>query len=155
MAKTTKNPFFETDFSKFMDVSKMMSDFKMPDMGFEAVMAAQRKNVEALAAANQLAFEGFQALARRQSEMVRETVQETSSLMNDAMGSGAPEDKMTRQADLAKQTLEKSLNNIKELSELLAKANYEAVEVLSNRMREGLEEMRGLVDEAQKAQTKE
>jgi phasin family protein len=144
--KSSSHPFFETDFSKFMDVTKLMADFKMPSFDVEAVMAAQRKNVEALSAANQLAFESFQELARRQSEMVRQTIQETTSLFNEAATGNAPEDRMTKQTELTRAALEKSLTNMKELSEMMAKANYEAVEVLSNRVREGLEELRGLMN---------
>lgn len=144
----TKPPFFDTDFSKFMDVTKLMADFKMPGMDVEAIMAAQRKNIEAFSAANQLAFEGFQALARRQGEMVRQTIQETTSLMNQVMTSSA-EEKMSKQTEIAKAALEKSLANMRELSDLMSKANYEAVDVLSKRMQEGLEELRGLVKKAE------
>jgi phasin family protein len=150
MKKSSQYPFFETDFSKFMDVTKLMADFKMPQMDVEAVMAAQRKNVEALSAANQLAFEGFQELARRQSEIVRQTIQETTSLFNGAMAPTSPEDKMTQQSDLTRQALEKSLTNMKELSDMMAKANYEAIEVLSNRVREGIEELQNLMQQPKK-----
>ena len=54
------------------DMSKAFSAFSFPGFNVEAMMAAQRKNVEAFTQANQLAIEGVQALARRQVELARE-----------------------------------------------------------------------------------
>ena len=65
-----KNPFAD------MDVQKMMGEFKLPNVDVDAVVAAQKKNIEALTSANQLAVEGMQAIARRQAEIMRQTVEE-------------------------------------------------------------------------------
>ena len=67
MAKV--NPFFDVDVSKFADVSKLISEFKLPGVDVEFALASQQKNIQALTAANQLALEGFQAVVRRQSEI--------------------------------------------------------------------------------------
>ena len=53
------NPFLD------FDVTRMMSDFRVPGFDTEALMAAQRRNIEALTKANQLAAEGMQAVMRR------------------------------------------------------------------------------------------
>ncbi len=63
------NPFGDFDFTKMMDPSKMMGDFKMSGVDMEKVVSSQRKNLEALTAANQLAIEGMQAIAKRQAEI--------------------------------------------------------------------------------------
>ena len=68
MSKPAANSFFETDFSKFMDVSKMMGEFKMPNVNMEAIMACHRKNMEAFASVNQAAFETAQTIARKQAD---------------------------------------------------------------------------------------
>ncbi|NBX74782.1 MAG: phasin family protein [Alphaproteobacteria bacterium] len=149
MDKNNGQNFFTTDFSKFFDVTRMMADLKMPGLDVDQLMAAQRRNIEALSAANQLAFEGFQQVARRQSELVRQTIQETSAMLNNA-GTTNPEDTMTKGAELTRTAMEKSLANMRELSEMMAKANYEAVEVLTTRMNEGLEELRGLMQATDK-----
>lgn len=120
MAKT--NPFFDVDVSKFADVSKLMSEFKLPGVDVESVLASQQKNIQALTAANQLAFEGFQAVARRQSEIVRQTFEQTSAIVTELMAAGSPEDKVAKQADLVKLAFEKALSNARELAELVAKS---------------------------------
>ena len=48
MAKA--NPFFDVDMSKFADVSKLMSEFKLPGINVESVPGLQQKNIQALTA---------------------------------------------------------------------------------------------------------
>jgi phasin family protein len=146
MAKT--NPFFDIDMSKFADVSKLMSEFKLPGVDVESVLASQQKNIQALTAANQLAIEGFQAVVRRQSEIVRQTMEQTSSMMTELMAAGSPEDKVAKQADLVKLAFEKALSNARELAELVAKSNSEAAEVINKRVSESLEEVKAVVTKA-------
>src|SRR3954464_16064123 len=143
MAKA--NPFFDVDMSKFTDVSKLISEFKLPGVDVESVVASQQKNIQALTAANQLAFEGFQAVARRQSEIVRQTMEQASAIMTELMAAGSPEDKVAKQADLVKLAFEKALANARELAELVAKSNSEAADVINKRVSESLEEVKALI----------
>ena len=87
MAKTetTKNGFADVakafDVTKAFDMSnvtKAFSEMKLPGLDVEAVVAAQRKNLEAFTQANQLAVEGAQSFARRQVEIIRQAVDEAS-----------------------------------------------------------------------------
>lgn len=140
------NPF-EFDFSKY-DLSKYLGDFKVPGVDFEAIIASQRKNIEAVTAANQLAVEGLQAVLRRQAEIVRQSLEEASSLVTDFTAVGAPEEKAVKQTELVKTTFEKALANIKELSELVAKSNSEAAEILAKRVAESLDEVKAAIAKA-------
>jgi phasin family protein len=127
----------------FFDVTKVMSDFRMPGIDFEAVAASQRKNIEALTQANQLAVEGAQAVVRRQVEIARQAMEEFSTMFRDfVQPNGSPEDRLAKQAEYSKQALEKGLSNARELTELMTKANTEAFNVLNKRVTEGLDEVR-------------
>lgn len=148
---TTKNPFLDFDPSKFFDMNRLtdfqkaFTEFKLPSPDFEGVVAAQRRNVEAIVAANQLAIEGYQAIARRQAEIVRQSMEETSSIVTELLTPGTPEDKVAKQAALVKGAFEKANANMKELSELVAKSNAEAAEVLTKRVKESIEELQGIL----------
>jgi phasin family protein len=144
MEMAKNNLFFD------FDVSKIMADFKVPGVDVEAIMSSQRKNIEALTAANQLAFEGFQAVLRRQSEILRQTLEQNSAALSDLMAAGSPEDKIAKQAELVKVGFEKALSNMRELAELVAKAQQEAAEVVSKRVTESLEEMKGVIQKPRK-----
>ncbi|MCA8908382.1 MAG: phasin family protein [Rhodospirillaceae bacterium] len=131
-----------------MDITKMMGDFKFPGLDVEGIMATQRKNIEAVQAANKLAMEGLQAVAQRQTEILRQTMEEISKMMQDMMAAGTPEDRMAKHADLLKTAFERTLSNMREMAEMIAKSNTEAAEVISARVSENLEEIKGMAKAA-------
>ncbi len=135
MANTGKNGFF--------DVTKVIGDFKLPGIDLEAAVASQRKNLEALTQANQLAVEGVQAVLRRQAEITRQAMEDFSAMFRDfVQPNGSPEDRIAKQAEYSKQAIEKSLSNAKELTEMVTKANTEAFNVINKRVTDSLDEVR-------------
>ena len=124
------------------DVTKMFADFRYRPFDVEAVWAAQRRNIEALSQANQLAVEGVQALARRQIELTRETFEGFSTLLRDMAQPASAEDRIAKNTEYAKQVLEKSVSNGREIALLATKAGTEAADVLRKRACEGLDELR-------------
>ncbi len=166
MSKTPSNPFFETDFSKFMDlskfmdvsklmdfsnmpcmmdVSKMMGEYKVPNFDVEALMAAQRKNIETMASANQKAFESMQAFMQRQAELARQSFEATSSLVQAVMAAPTPEEKIAKQVEATKQTIERCVSSLRELGEMLSQSQMQAVQTVSDRVCESMDEMQGLM----------
>ncbi len=136
------NPFGDFDFTKMMDPSKMMGDFKMSGVDMEKVVSSQRRNLEALTAANQLAIEGMQAVARRQTEIFRQVMEESSAAMKAVMSAGSPEDKAARQTELTKEAFKRAIANMRELAEMVAKSQGEAFEVINKRVTDSLDELR-------------
>jgi phasin family protein len=139
-----KNPFMD------MDVQKMMGEFRIPNVDVDAVVAAQKKNIEALTSANQLAVEGMQAVAKRQAEILRQTAEELQKNMQSLMENGAPDAKMVKSTELTKVAFEKAIANMKELSEMVTKSNAEAFDVINRRVAESLDEIRDLSKTAKK-----
>jgi len=140
-----ENPFMPFDATKlFGEFGKAFGDFKFPTFDNAAFNAAQQKNLEIFAAANKKAVEGYQAVAKRQAELFQESFQEFSGLLKGAMSGASPEATATKQAEVAKQALERGLTNLRELAELAAKANAETYEILNKRLNESLEEMRAI-----------
>ena len=155
MAKAT-NPMFDTEAFKVPDFTKFYGDFnkaavdfgklfvngKAPTFDFEAAIASQRKNVEAFTAANRIAVEGTQAVLRRQAELVREAIEEMSSVSKEFTAAGSAEDKLLKQTELAKTAFESVLANVRELSCLVQKASDEAESVISKRVFDNFDEVR-------------
>jgi phasin family protein len=130
------------------DVSKAFAAFTFPGFNVEAVMAAQRKNVEAFTQANQLAIEGVQALARRQVELAREAFEGAPAFFKELSQPTPPQERIAKNAAIAKATFEKNLATAKELGELVTKANAEAFEVIAKRVTESFEELRDVAAKA-------
>lgn len=145
MSKPFTNPFFEADMSKMFDMSKMTGDMRMPQFNMEAIASLNRKNIEACTALNQATFESFQALWRRQADMARQMMEETAQTLQAIMSTPSPEEKVMRHAEAGKATMDKCLANVRDVTETIAKCNAQAVETVSNRMNEGLDELRGII----------
>lgn len=129
-------PFFDTDFTK------IFAEFKVPGFDVETLVASQRRNLEALQSANQLAIEGAQAVLRRQSEIVRKMVEESSGTLKEMLAAGAPEEKIAQQTDVVKKAFETALANLRELAEMVAKSNNEAADIIVKRVGDGLTELK-------------
>jgi phasin family protein len=125
-----------------MDFMKMMADYKLPGFDMESMMAMQKRNMEALTQANQLALEAMQAVLTRQTEVLRQTLEESAAAMRGLMDPSSGDDKVTRQADLMKTSFEKALANMREVAELMTKSQREASEVINRRIAESLDEVR-------------
>jgi phasin family protein len=119
----------------FLDFTKLMSQFRLPGVDFAALVDRERKNIEALAKANRIAFEGWQRLVRRQAEMLQET-------MKKVVANASQEDAKKKRADLAKEGFEKALANMRELAEMATKSQKEAFEVVRKRIEENVEGIR-------------
>jgi phasin family protein len=130
------------------DMTKAFSAFSFPGFSVEAVMAAQRKNVEAFTQANQLAIEGMQAIARRQVELAREAFEGAPAFFKDLSQPVAPQERMAKTAEIAKATFEKNVATAKEFGDLVTKAHSEAVEVLTKRFTESFEELKDVAVKA-------
>ena len=77
-----------TEPQSFLDVTKLMKEFdpskivaefsnalkqyKLSAVDLDSLVASQKKNLEALTSANRVAFEGLQAVAKRQAEILQE-----------------------------------------------------------------------------------
>lgn len=145
MADNSFNPFANIDLGKF-DVSKMMQDLKVPGIDVNALMEAQRKNIEAVTAANKAAIDGMQSVAKRQAEIMAQSFGEVSNLAQEFSASANnPQEMGTKQAEIIKQAFDKALSNMRELAEMVSKTNTEAFEVMNKRFTESLEELKGLM----------
>jgi phasin family protein len=124
------------------DFTKLMSQFRLPGVDFAALVDRERKNIEALAKANRIAFEGWQRLVRRQAEILQETMMK---VVADAGQEGAK-----KRADLVKEGFEKALANMRELAEMATQSQKEVFEVVRKRIEENVEDIRNFGKKAGK-----
>ncbi|OYV25210.1 MAG: phasin [Acidocella sp. 20-63-7] len=114
----------------------------MPDM--ESVLAAHKRNLEALSEANRVALEGAQAIARRHMEIMQSTMTGLTATLKDLSGTETPAARASKQADLLKQAYENAVSNTRELGDLIQKSNSEAMSKLNTRFAEAMTEMKAL-----------
>ncbi|MGF6595449.1 phasin family protein [Paraburkholderia sp. BL10I2N1] len=129
----------------FGDFTKMLEQFKLPGFDVPAIMEARRKDVEALVAANQTAFQGMQSLAQKQAEMLRTTLGELQALASQMSSSGGVASPQA--AELVQQTLHKALANMQQLAQAAYQSQAESYAVIQKRVEENVEELRALLQQ--------
>jgi phasin family protein len=139
LAETTSVNFTDYDFKKLFGDMKLPS---MPDM--EVVLAAHRRNLEALSDANRVALEGAQAVARRHMEILQSTMSDLTETLKDLSVSDTPASRAAKQTDMLKQAYESAVSNTRELGDLIQKSNTEAMQKLNHRFSEAMSEMKKL-----------
>src|ERR1700751_5000115 len=115
MAKVSNTTLFDPEFIKTPDFSQWQAEFnrafadfgqywsngKTASVDVNWLSAYHGNNIKAITTANQRAFEGAQALAKRQAEFAREAAEELQKATKELVGAGSPEDKLAKPADVA------------------------------------------------------
>ncbi len=123
--------------------TQMMERFQIPGVDVRALIENQRKDLDALARATQVATEGATSVSRRQAEILRGAIEQASSMVRDFKTTGNPGEMAAAQQKLVAEAFETGLANARELAEMVEKSNREAFEVIQRRTRESIEELRG------------
>ena len=140
---------YKMPFADF-DPARFMADFKIPAFDAEGAMALHRKNVEAMTAAGQTAFEGAGAVVRRQGELAREAVEASAANMNMFFGDASFEDKAERSAALVKGAWESGVAGAGELAEMSTRTGRDVFGMLDKRVRDAMDETAAMVVPAAK-----
>jgi len=139
---TTAKPAAGFTIPEALDLRKLLEKLKLPGVDVNALLEHHRKDVETLIAANEQAFRGYQALTRRQAEILAEAMREwregTAGLVD---VKGIPE-KASRTAGRAQQAFGQALGNMREIAEMAAKSHEQVIEILNKRVHEGLDGLR-------------
>ena len=84
VAKAVKDPTKMVD-----EVAKAIKQVNLPGVDVGALVASQKNNLEAFTTANQIAFQGLQAVAKRQAEILQEMMNEASTAVDSLSKAGA------------------------------------------------------------------
>ena len=135
----------QPDSDSFLDMfSRFGRDLKVPNV--EAILAHHRKNLEALEKSARAGAAGATSLLSRQREMLQDTLREVSDMAQSYRAPGNPTELMSKQAEFAKKSFEAALKNASEVAELVKKSGTESVEILRERIKEAMEEIRSGYD---------
>jgi phasin family protein len=128
------------------DFGNIFAQFQMPGIDVQAMMASQRRNLEALTRANQVVAEGVQAVFQREMEILRTTMEEFAKASRELMTEGDPQAQAARRVELAKVAMERAIANMRELAEMAAKANSEAIQTVNKRFMDSLDELKAMIE---------
>ncbi len=127
--------------SPLFDMGKIIEQFKLPGIDMSALVEARRKDIEALMQVNKIALEGLQAMAQKQVEILKTTMEELQSTAQTMAASPGG----IHGGQLVPQTLEKAFGYMHEVAELTRKSQSEAMAVINKRVEQNVEELKNLV----------
>lgn len=158
-------PFMQMDMSKLMKdfkfpgfdadaMKKALEGWKMPAMGslgnghmpsfdMDSMMSAHKRNLEAMTAANQAIADSFQAIAKRQTEIMRDYMESLSTAIKEVVSAGSPEASAQRQAEFAKKTMENAVSNMREFAEMTSRSGTEVFEMVNRQVMQNLDQLKG------------
>jgi phasin family protein len=134
-----------TSTNLFGDITKMLEQYKLPGIDVAAIVDMRRKDIEALMTANRVALEGAQSVGQKQVEILRSTLDQLSSLIQQATASGSMTEKTTKTGELVQQFLQRALEDMRELAETAYKSQSDTYAVLTKRIQENIDEARALL----------
>ena len=125
----------------FADLAKLIEHLKVPGIDLSAMVESGRKDMEALIEANKAAFQGVEALALKQKEMLTEAMQKIQEYAKHA-GAPAPS---AKQAETAREAYHKVLVDVRELADIVRKSQAQAMTQVTDRAIEHLRELKRMI----------
>jgi phasin family protein len=115
--------------------------------GFDAagIVEARRKDIEAVLEANRIVYAGAQALAQKQLEILRTTMTAARGAVSQSTFSGSPMEIANRQRELMTKAFQMSLAHMRELAEIVRKAQADAFAVVKGQVEHDIKDLVGRV----------
>jgi phasin family protein len=142
MATKNANPMDMTN--AFGDLTKMLEQFKVPGVDTKEIVDARRKDIDALVQANQAIYDGMQALANKQGELLKAAMEDIQSAVKGASG-GVGVGDPGKQGELARKAYEKVLGDMKDLAEIARESQADAMAKITKRGTEHLDEVKKMM----------
>jgi phasin family protein len=116
----------------------------MPDVN--ALMDTHSRNMEALVASMRIAIEGAQTVAKREMEIMQQTVTDLTEGLRSLSTANGQQVNGAGPMEWAKQAYQHAVANAHELAELVQHSNREALDQLHRRFVAGMDEMGSILE---------
>lgn len=117
-------------------------DLKLPTVDVQTIIDHHRRNLEALQKSAETAGSGATRIMERQREMLQDTLREITDMAQSYRSPTNPQDMMARQTEFARKSFETAVKNATEMTDLVRQSSTETIEVLRQRIKDGMEEIR-------------
>jgi phasin family protein len=126
-----------------LDLRGILDKMKLPGVNVSGLIDSRRKDVAALLAANKQAYRGFEAVARRQREMLAEAMKGLRANAKETLATPGVSKRGAGIAEHVQEAFATALANMKEIAEMSARSQQEVVDTLKKRLRESIDEIGG------------
>ncbi len=120
----------------------------MAEFDPKGLIPPHQRNLAAVRQASDLAVEGVKTATRRQAEQIRAGIEEGNALLRQLASARTPEQVFAVQAASTRWAVDQGIANSREIWEILTRSGNDAVDILTRRLNEALEEGVELVAKA-------
>ena len=120
---------------------KNFKDFmNMPSFDKEKLIKTHRKNIEALTEANKMAVEVMQSLTQLQSQYMKKTFEDMTSMMQGMMSNSNQAIPLEKHAAVVKNHIDRTMEHGKAITSTLAQTHHNIYELFQNCMTSGMKD---------------
>jgi len=135
-------PQYGDPFSQF---AAMFQQYKLPGLDGSAIVDARRKDVEALAEANQVAFGGMQAIQGKQLEILRSALDNFQTVAQQLATS--PAKPAVSPTEVVQTALHLALADMQDIAQKTQQAQTQAYAIVAKRMEQAANELRASLEQ--------
>ena len=133
--------------NNFTDMFHRLGEqLKVPSFDMKEIFEHHQKNLDAMTRSWQAVASGASAIAQKQREVMESTIREVSEMVRDYKPTGSPQEMFTKQAELARRSMDAAIANTRDIAELMQKSGADAARIIQDRMKESYEEIRASVE---------
>jgi phasin family protein len=121
-------------FAEF-DFAKLIESCQVSGVDMTSLIDIEKKDIDALMKVNRSAYDSWQSLMARQTEVFQETMKAIAAEASNEAAVG-------KRAEIARQGFEKALANMRQLAETATEQQKQTMEILRRRFEEGMAAMR-------------
>ena len=129
----------------FSQFAAMFQQYKLPGLDMSAILDARRKDVEALAEANQVAFGGMQAIQGKQLEILRSALDNFQTVAQQLATS--PAKPAVSPTDVVQNALHLALADMQDIAQKTQQAQTQAYAIVAKRMEQAANELRASLEQ--------
>ncbi|MDM0075359.1 TIGR01841 family phasin [Variovorax sp. J2P1-59] len=110
-----------------------------------SIVESGRKDLQALVQANEKSYQGLQAVVQRQTEMLKSSIEDWQGTVKGMAAGTDPRENLAKLDAMGKAAFKQALDDIRELSEMAAKSQSEAFDVVRRRIQDNVDEVSKLL----------
>lgn len=129
----------EPDNEVTIPLDRLVAVLRYRGMDSEAMVVAQKRNLQSLMDASELVAKGLEELASCNATLLREQMVRASDILPNFSKSRTLDEVAREQIDFSRETVEAAVNGFQELTDLMWKCNRQAVNMINRSMLDGLQ----------------
>jgi phasin family protein len=130
-----------------LDIRGMLERFKLPGFDLDGFLESRKLDIDSVTRGTSAAFVGAQTIVEKQADLLKTVLTEVGDALRKLPQEAAkPAEIIRKQQELASEALSSALASMKEIADTVGKSQSEIIEIVSNRVRSNIEEIRNLAN---------